>query len=243
MARHGRNLDADKPLLLALETTGMCGSVALVGDGFCVGEFSLQTKVTHSRRLLNAVESLFEQAECDWSGVCGIAVSLGPGSFTGIRIALSTAKGLAMAAGKPLLGVSTLDGIAGQFAYLDKPLCVVLDARKKEVYAAFYQCLADGTVRQTSDYMVLPPEQLAARITVPTVMAGDGADLYADFFRDLLGDKALLVNTTCHFPRAASIGKSAWPSFKRGEFLEPASVVPLYVRASDAELNFSKPSL
>jgi len=242
MARHGRNLDVETPLLLALETTGMCGSVALVGDGVCVGEFTLQTKVTHSRRLLHAVEYLFEQAECDWDGVCGIAVSLGPGSFTGIRIALSTAKGLAMATGKPLVGVSTLDGLAAQFAHLDKPLCVILDARKKEVYAAFYECLADGTVKQTSDYMVLPPEQLAARISVPTVMAGDGADLYADLFREILAEKALLVDTTCHFPRAASVGKSAWPVYNRREFLEPASAVPIYVRASDAELNFSTPS-
>ncbi|MDH3360429.1 MAG: tRNA (adenosine(37)-N6)-threonylcarbamoyltransferase complex dimerization subunit type 1 TsaB, partial [Desulfobulbaceae bacterium] len=199
MAHHGKVYDADMPLVLALETTGMCGSVALVGDGFCVGELSLLTKVTHSRRLLNAIETLFEQAGCDWDGVSGIAVSLGPGSFTGIRIALSTAKGLAMAAGKPLVGISTLDGIAGQFTHLDKPLCVILDARKKEVYAAFYECLADGTVKQTSDYMVLPPEQLAAQITEPTVMAGDGAEFYADLFLNLLGDKALLVNTACHF--------------------------------------------
>ena len=196
MARHGKILAPDTPLLLALETTGICGSVALVADGFCLGEFSLQTKVTHSRRLLGSVDWLLEQAQCDWHSVSGIAVSLGPGSFTGIRIGLSTAKGLAMATGKPLLGVSTLDALAGQFAHLDKPLCVVLDARKKEVYAAFYECLADGSVRRTSNYLVMPPEQLAARISVPTVMAGDGAVLYRDLFVTLLADKALLVDSS-----------------------------------------------
>ncbi len=242
MARHGKIIAPDTPLLFSMETTGMCGSVALVADGFCLGEFSLLTKVTHSRRLLSAVAWLFEQAECDWDSVNGIAVSLGPGSFTGIRIGLSTAKGLAMATGKPLLGVSTLDAYAGQFAHLDKPLCVVLDARKKEVYAAFYQCLGDGSIRRTSEYLVMPPAQLAALITVPTVMAGDGAVLYRDLFTSLLAEKALMVDSSCCFPRAAAVGKAAWSSWHGQEFLEPAVVAPIYVRASDAELNFIPPS-
>ena len=242
MAHHGSILAPATPLLLALETTGMCGSVALVADGYCVGEFSLQTKVTHSRRLLTAIDHLLLQAECELDAVCGIAVSLGPGSFTGIRIGLSTAKGLSMAMGKPLLGVSTLDAFAGQFSHLDKPLCVVLDARKKEVYAAFYECLADGTVRRTSDNLVLPPAQLAASITVPTVMAGDGVLLYRDLFLSSLADKALLVDATSCFPRAAAVGKAAWPRWQRQEFMEPALAAPLYIRASDAELHLSSPS-
>lgn len=242
MAQHGGNISPDMPLLLALETTGMCGSVALVADGHCVGEFTLQSNVTHSRRLLGSIDRLFAQAGCDWDRVGGIAVSLGPGSFTGIRIGLSTANGLAMATGLPLVGVSTLDGVAGQFAYLEKPLCIVLDARKKEVYAAFYQCLGDGSIKRSSDYLVMPPEQLAARISEPTVMAGDGAVLYRDLFVNVLGDKALLVDGATCFPRAASVGKMAWSAWHRNEFLEPSLLSPLYVRASDAELNFSRPS-
>ncbi len=242
MAHHGTLLAPKTPLLLAVETTGLCGSVALVADGCCVGEFSLQTKVTHSRRLLSAIEYLLTQAECDWDVICGIAVSLGPGSFTGIRIGLSTAKGLAMATGKPLVGVSTLDALAGQFAYLDKPLCVVLDARKKEVYAAFYECLGDGSVKRTSDNLVLPPERLAAAIAVPTVMAGDGAVLYRDLFASALADNALLVDGGCCFPRAAAVGKAAWPRFRQQAFLDPALAAPLYIRASDAELHLSSPN-
>lgn len=242
MARHGKTPAPDTPLLLALETTGMCGSVAVVADGVCIGELSLQSKVTHSRRLLNAIDFLFEQVECDWDGVSGIAVSIGPGSFTGIRIGLSTAKGLAMATGKPLLGIATLDALAGQFAHLDKPLCVVLDARKKEVYGAFYECCGDGSVRRTSDYLVMPPEQLAERISVPTVMAGDGAALYHELFTELLGDRFLPVDGCCCFPRAASVARLAWDGWHRQEFVEPALLAPLYIRASDAELQFTRPS-
>ena len=213
-----------------------------MADGVCVGEISLQSRVTHSRRLLTAIDFLFEQAECDWDGVCGIAVSIGPGSFTGIRIGLSSAKGLAMATGKPLLGVATLDALAGQFTYLDKPLCVVLDARKKEVYAAFYECMGDGSVNRTSEYLVLPPEDLAARISVPTVMAGDGVALYQDLFSDVLTERFLPVDGGCCFPRAASVGKSAWSGWHRQEFVEPSLLAPLYIRASDAELHTSPSS-
>jgi len=242
VAWHGRTVDSEAKLLLALETTAMCGSVALVAQGLCVGEYSLQAKGTHSRRLLTAVEWLMDQARCDWSLICGIAVSLGPGSFTGLRIGMSTAQGLAMAADKPLLGVPTLDAIAAQFSHLGgQPLCVVVDARKKEVYTAFYRCLPDSTVQRISDYLVLAPEELARRISVPTVMVGDGVALYGELFRELLGDKALLITSSCHFPRAAAVGMLAWPLFHRREFLDATTAVPIYVRASDAELNFIPP--
>jgi len=241
VARHGNISAEESPLLLALETTGMCGSIALVAEGVCVAEFSLQTRATHSRRLLHGVEWLLNQVGCDWPQIHGIAVSLGPGSFTGLRIGLSTAKGLAMAADKPLVGVPTLDALAAQFAHLAHPLCVVLDARKKEVYAAFYESSAHGAFRRTSDFLVLAPETLAAKITVPTVLVGDGAVLYEERFRELLGDLALPLPSSCYFPRAATVGMLAWPLYRRRDFLEPAAAVPIYVRASDAELNFIPP--
>ncbi len=242
MARHGMISDAAPPLLLALETTGMCGSVALVGEESCVAEFSLATRATHSRRLLHGVEWLFEQARCDWSQIHGIAVSLGPGSFTGLRIGLSTAKGLAMAAELPLIGVPTLDAFASRFAHLARPLCVLLDARKGEVYAAFYRCDAAGVVRREGDFLVLPPEVLAARLTEPTVLVGDGVALYGERLRELAGDRALLLASSCLFASAATVGMLAWPLLHRHGSADPAAVVPIYVRASDAELNFIPPS-
>ena len=94
--------------------------------------------MTHSKRLLGSIEYIMQHCEMSWYDIDGIAISLGPGSFTGLRIGLATTKGLAMAAGLPLIGVSSLDGLAAQLPYAEHLICSVLDARKKEVYAASF---------------------------------------------------------------------------------------------------------
>lgn len=235
------NRDAgSRPLLLALETSGLCGSVALLHRDRCLAEYSLQTDGTHSKRLLGAIEFLLGQAQVGWQDLDGIAVSLGPGSFTGLRVGLSTAKGLAMAADKPLLGVSSLDSLAGQFPYVTQQICAVIDARKKEVYAALYAADGTATVQRRSDYLVLSAEALAARIDTPTILAGDGALLYRPLFRETLQDLALEAPHETHFLRAAAVGRLALAKWDAGDFLSPATSVPDYIRASDAELGFDK---
>ncbi|MDA8164342.1 MAG: tRNA (adenosine(37)-N6)-threonylcarbamoyltransferase complex dimerization subunit type 1 TsaB [Desulfobacteraceae bacterium] len=236
MTPTGNHLPQEGPVVLAIETSGMCGSIALVTGRECIGEYSLQSKLTHSRRLLAGIDWLLGEAGLDWPGIGGIAVSLGPGSFTGLRIGLSTAKGLAMATGAPLLGVSALDGLAAQLAHAALPVCPVLDARKKEVYAAFFRSGPEGRPHKTSDSMVLPPAALAAMISEPTLLVGDGAALYGDLFRERLGGLALFPPAPVYFPRAAAIGFLALGNLARGEVLDPAAAVPIYIRPSEAEL-------
>ncbi|TBV83385.1 MAG: tRNA (adenosine(37)-N6)-threonylcarbamoyltransferase complex dimerization subunit type 1 TsaB [Desulfobulbaceae bacterium] len=130
---------ADSPLILALETSGVWGSVALLDNHGCRAEYSLKSSRTHSRRLLDAVGKIMAASETAWSQLDAITVALGPGSFTGLRIGLSSAKGLALATGKPLIGVSSLDGLAVQCVHQSLPICALIDARKQEVFAAFYQ--------------------------------------------------------------------------------------------------------
>jgi tRNA threonylcarbamoyladenosine biosynthesis protein TsaB len=225
-----------EPVLLALETSGMCGSIGLVSPNRCLGEYTLQSRRTHSRRLLDGIVWLLGEAGLEWREINGIAVSLGPGSFTGLRIGLSTAKGLAMAAGVPLLGVAALDGLAAQFAHSSSLICPVLDARKNEVYAAFYRCQAQGLPRRVSDYMVLPPERLAAMISEPVLLAGDGALQYEELFQNRLGEKATIASGSLYFPRAAAIGSLALSKWAQKDFLDPAGAVPLYIRPSEAEM-------
>jgi tRNA threonylcarbamoyladenosine biosynthesis protein TsaB len=224
------------PVLLALETSGVCGSIALVTERQCLGEYTLCSKQTHSRRLLVGIEWLLGEVGFDWKKIGGVAVSLGPGSFTGLRIGLSTAKGLAMATGIPLLGVAALDGLAAQLAHAASLICSVLDARKQEVYTAFYRSGPAG-VERVSDYMVLPPATLAAMISEPVLLVGDGAFAYEELFRERLGDALVIAPGEIYFPRAAAIGQLAFSKWQRQEFLEPASAVPLYIRPSEAEMN------
>lgn len=228
------------PKILALETATMCGSVAVMADEICVAEYSLVSQQTHSRRLLSGIDRLLVDAEISWRDIDAIAVSLGPGSFTGLRIGLSTAKGLAFATGKPLIGVGTLDGLAAQFFKAAGLICPVLDARKKEVYAALYRASESGVCERQSDYLVLSPENLCRRIDEPVLFVGDGALLYKEKFTDQLGGRALFAPGGCCYPRAAAIGMLAVSMWKEQEFLDPAEVVPLYVRPSEAELLFAK---
>ena len=230
-----------KPVILALETATMCGSVAIVNESRCVAEFSLQTGETHSRRLLAGVDWLLQETGIEWSAIDAVAVSLGPGSFTGLRIGLATAKGLAMAAGVKLIGIGTLDGLAAQFfAAADILICPVLDARKKEVYCGFYKCDDQGIPRLQGECQVMSPEELCERIDEPVLLVGDGAVEYDHLFREKLAGFLRVPPPGTYFPRAATIGLLACAKWKKDEFLDPATAEPIYIRASEAELLYKK---
>lgn len=237
MVRH-MSISSRPPVILALENSGLCGSVALVSPDGLIAENSLLSKKTHSKRLLPVIAQLMQDSGCDWQDIDAIAVSIGPGSFTGLRIGLSTAKGLAMAADKPMLGVSSLDGLAWQVSRTDLPVCAVMDARKQEVFAAFYRITNAGIPERTSEYLVIRPDDLAHRITCPTLLVGDGTVVYGQLFQDQLAERACFTSPLLIHCRAVAIGAAAIKCWQAGEFLNPATAAPLYVRKSDAELSF-----
>lgn len=230
----------DQPLILSMDTATPCSSVALTrgtsADGGVVASLGLTGNVSHSRRLLGAVDYLMEATEIKWGDIDGIGVSLGPGSFTGLRIGMATAKGLATAAGKKMIGVSTLDALASR-CVTDKLICSVLDARKKEVYAACYRVEGKGDFARVSEIAVLPPQELAQSFTEPTLMVGEGAVVYRELFRQLLGEKVSFAPSQLNEPSAAALGVLACEAMMRGEILDVGEAVPLYLRSSDAELN------
>lgn len=231
----------EKRPLLAIECATMCGSVALVSGGRCLAEYSLDVPGTHSQRLLKQLERIREDVGVEWRELAGLAVSLGPGSFTGLRIGLSMAKGLALGVGLPLLGVSTLDGLARQVvAAPGTKVCALLDARKQEVYAALYECGEDGRPVRTGADQVLRPELLADQLAGQVLLVGDGAVTYREIFRARMGAAALFAPPGSHFPRAATIGLLGEEKLARGELLDPVSSVPIYIRASEAEINLRK---
>jgi tRNA threonylcarbamoyladenosine biosynthesis protein TsaB len=232
MARHGITTPG-QPIIMALENSGMCGSIALVSPGLCVAESSLTISATHSKRLMGSIAAMLRDSGLDWPMIDAVAVSLGPGSFTGLRISLAAAKGIAMAAGVRLIGIPTLDGLAAQMQ-TESLLCPLIDARKNQVYTAFYRWQG-GECRRLSSYMAVSPEELSGQIKEPVVFIGDGGVLYHDLLRDKLAALANFAAPTIFFPRAAAIGSLAIRHWQTNEFLDPLSAVPLYIRASDAE--------
>jgi len=126
-------------LVLGIETATFCGSVALLADDRLIGSRTLNTSATHSARLLTSIAELLAEADTALGDVAGIAVSIGPGSFTGVRIGLSAAKGLAFAGRVPMVGVSTLEALAVRAGRDPRLICPVVDARRSEVFAAAYR--------------------------------------------------------------------------------------------------------
>ena len=231
------------PLILALDTSTACCTLALTGGTVMQGEvlasISLNSRVKHSRRLLTAIDWMLAEAQTDWSMLDGIAVGLGPGSFTGLRIGLATAKGLATAADKPLLGVSTLDSLASNCTS-EKVICAVIDARKKQVYTAYYKKKRSGLAERTSEIRSLDPAVLLEEIQQPTVMIGDGIFTYGELWRDGLGAMVDFAPVNLYYPSAAHIGLLSGLELENGRILDIASAVPLYVRGSDADLNLAR---
>lgn len=225
-------------LILALDTATPQCSVALTSggpvDGNIIAAQSLDTGVTHSRRLLSSIDQLMSQSSRTPGSLSAIAVGLGPGSFTGLRIGMATAKGLAHGAGKELIGISSLDAIAAAVK-AEHLICVLLDARKNEVYGRFYRADDDGVARPCSEHTVSAPEKIAGQINEPVIMAGDGVDVYSGMLKGLLGSK--MVQSGIRFPPAEMIGLLAGERLRKRCFLDIAAAEPLYVRASDAELS------
>jgi tRNA threonylcarbamoyladenosine biosynthesis protein TsaB len=214
--------------VLALETSTLAGGIALVDGERTVGEYVLNVRITHSERLMPAVDRVLTDAGWTARDLEGLAVAIGPGSFTGLRIGLSVAKGLAFALRIPVAAVPTLDAMAAAFPFARYPVCPVVDARRDEVYCSLYRW-NDARMHREWDYLALSPEALAARLREPAVIVGDPvASIPSPFARRLPPEgRAQSVVAVAHLGRQR---------LAVGETVAPADLVPLYLRRPEAEL-------
>lgn len=222
--------------ILAVDTSTSTGSVAALEDDEVMAEWTLRSDQTHNRRLLKTVDFILREVGWTSDLLDGFAVTTGPGSFTGLRIGLSTIKSMAWVLKKFYAGIPTLDALATPLGFASHPVCALLDARKNEVYCAVYQPDGKGNLDLLEPYRVLAPNRLASQIREPTLFCGDGWLLYKDLLREELGPKAMEVPGPYHIIRASFVGKLAYRKFAAGERDDPVASVPLYVRASEAEI-------
>jgi tRNA threonylcarbamoyladenosine biosynthesis protein TsaB len=221
--------------ILALDTSTPTGSVALLDGHKLVAEILLNVKAVHSERLLDQVQQVLQAGSLTLEDLDLIAVVRGPGSFTGLRIGLATAKGLAQAAKLPLMGVSSLQLLAMNLPLCQLPICTFLDARKNEVYTALYQWV-DGMPVSIGPELVLPPERALNRLVGDVALVGDAVQLYSPLIAEVLGERVHLPDSIHHQPRASSAAALASRLFQPGLPLDAALLAPVYIRPSDAEL-------
>jgi tRNA threonylcarbamoyladenosine biosynthesis protein TsaB len=225
--------------VLAIETSTMLGGVALAGEQGLLAEVRLNVKSTHSERIMTAVDYVLRQSDMTLDDIGAFAAASGPGSFTGLRIGLSTAKGLCYAAGKPLVLVPTLEAFAWNFPFSEHPVCLMLDARKGEVYAALYRWEEYGFVPLMHERSVRPEELLNA-VEGPVVLAGEGALIYQDRIVAAIGARALMAPHGKMIPSPANVAMLGRERALRGEFTDFAHAEPLYIRKSEAEVKWSE---
>jgi len=226
--------------LLAMDTSTFVGTVGVVQDGELLAEWSASVRASHGETLLPHVARVMELAGIALADIDALAVGIGPGSFTGVRIGVATAKGLALALAKPLVGVSSLRTLARGLLAGAGLRVPVIDAYKGEVYAAAYGLDEAGALVERMAPFHAPPQQAAERLmqearAEPLWLAGNGLARYPAFCA-ALGAHARRAPGLCDVPRAACLAHEALLSLEQNGPSDLARLEPLYLRPSDAKL-------
>lgn len=221
--------------ILAVDTaTGSC-SAAVAERGRLLAELTVANGRTHSRHLMSIIDSVIEMAEMKIEQLDGFAATVGPGSFTGLRIGISSIKGLAYALQKPVVGISSLDALAWQCNQTPLLICALIDARKKEVYSCRYRFIDREMIKEASEKVASPADSLRG-IHEPCVFVGNGAMLYRELIAAELGDLAVFADNSHNLIRASTIAELGLSRIEQEPAADAKMLVPHYIRKSDAEL-------
>lgn len=220
----------------------MSGSIALLDNGNLTAEWTLSSAKTHNRRLLQSIDRLLAEVGWELKSIDAFAVASGPGSFTGLRIGMTTMKVLAWTLARPYVTVCSLDALALPFSFAAHPICALLDARKNEVYCALFRPDGKGALSRETAYSAMAPSKLAqtlaSRPAEPVIFCGDGWKAYREIFEERLGELAIVPPPSFHLVRASSVAEIAERMFLSGRSEDPRSSAPLYIRPSEAEIHY-----
>jgi len=228
--------------ILAIETTTLAGGVALMDEEKLIAEHRLHVDARHAERVMVSIDQILNQGQTKVADLDAIAVSIGPGSFTGLRVGLSTAKGLAMGAGLPLVLVPTLEVMGAAFPFVKPIVAPIIDARQAHVYWAVFDTASGLLSRCLPDAASSPAlaiETIASSehwATRDVLCVGDGAMKYREMISEKMGGRACFPGKALQFPSAAHLAELGIMRFLKGEVTSPELATPIYIRASAAEL-------
>jgi tRNA threonylcarbamoyladenosine biosynthesis protein TsaB len=223
-------------IVLGIETSTPQTSVALGTEREILGAVQFTGKIRQDS-VVPTLERLLSWTGLSLRQVGGISVGLGPGLFTGLRVGVETGKSLAQVLSLPIIGVASLDVLAFGVRYARRLIGAVIDARRGEVFFAFYRSVPGGVVRQ-GEYQVGPPAHLAAEVEAlggDVLLAGNGAILYRHEIEEVVGGVEFAASAQA-YPLASALVELTVPRFIREEYERPFDVTPLYLRKSDAEI-------
>ena len=216
--------------VLGIETSGTSGGIALLNDGQVRGIRLFEKGMVHGREIAPSVRDLLAEAGLEPGAIDLIACDIGPGSYTGLRVGLAAAKGLAFALGRPLVGVASLDAIAEAARGLAPLLCPAMDAKWEQIYGAVYE---DG--KRTSGYLAEKPDAFVARVPPGALVLGDALDRYGALFGDMARGPRESWN-----PRPETVALLGLRLHEQGVRHDTAALSPLYLRPTEAEIKFGR---
>ena len=221
--------------ILGIDTTGQTASAALVEDDKLIAEFTLNYKLTHSQTIMPMIAEILERTETEKTDIDYIACASGPGSFTGLRIGAATAKGFALSLGKPVVAVPTLDALAYNIFEAGKFICPIMDARRNQVYAAFYMW-EEGKLIRLTDYMAENIEriiEIAEMFESEVIFLGDGVPVHRERLKE--NPDFLFAPAYCNMQRAATVAALGHAMALEGQAKPSDEFELIYLRKSQAE--------
>ena len=225
--------------LLAIDTSSLTATAALLDDNKLVGEYTLNHKKNHSQKLMPMIEELLDSCDTKPKEIDVFAVSLGPGSFTGLRIGIATMAAMAQALDKEVVGVPTLEALAYNLFNIQGLICPIIDAQKDLVYTALYRW-TDGNMAEVMGQQVISIDGLIDVLkgkSEKIFFIGDGLERFGTGLKDNLGQRIAVPPSKLLIPSASSVAEVAKIKIKKGI---KTDIVPIYMRKSEAEVQYEK---
>ena len=227
-------------IILSIDSSTPVAGIAVSDGKKLLGEVMINTQNTHSEKLMPMVAQLLHDLQMSIQQIDAVAITCGPGSFTGLRIGMATAKGIVQGGNKKLIAIPTLDTLAQNLNHYPGIICPIMNAQKKQVYTAIYKSTETGTER-LSDYQAIEAEMLAEQLLAlgETVwFTGDGVDVFADVFRAKLGAQCRLADGNTVLPRAGALAMLAAERAEQEQFDDLYQAELIYIRKSEAEVQW-----
>lgn len=223
--------------ILAIDTSSLNATVSVINDDKLLGEFTISNKNTHSQIIMPMLDDMLKFAGVDIDDIDVFATAIGPGSFTGLRIGIATAKALCQGGNKKIIGVSALEGLACNVYEDDKIICPIIDARRGDVYNALYlngECIENDRAINIETLL----DELNAKDKM-IVFVGDGVLLHRELIKEKLGDKAQFAPPSKVMAKASSIANIALKRANNEHYDDIYSLEPIYLRQSQAEREYN----